>query len=58
MGARQKLNRAHFNGALLCAAGAGIVTQSGFVFTIALIACMCWNYYDGGIRPDQQGKRR
>ena len=56
MGARQKLNRAYINGALLCAVGAGIVTQSGFVFAAVLAACLALNMKDRLIRPG--GNRR
>ncbi|MBL9090495.1 MAG: hypothetical protein JNL96_04685 [Planctomycetaceae bacterium] len=52
MGARQKLNRAYVNGALLCAVGAGLVTQSGFVFVIVLAICLGLNVKDRLIRPD------
>ena len=52
MGARQKLNRAYVHGALLCAMGAGLVTQSGFVFVIVLAICLGLNVKDRLIRPD------
>lgn len=53
MGARQKLNRAYVNGALLCAVGAGFVTQSVFVFAAVLAACIALNVKDRQIRPDR-----
>lgn len=53
MGARQKLNRAYVNGALICAVGAGIVTQSGLVFAVVLAACLALNMKDRLIRTDR-----
>jgi hypothetical protein len=53
MGARQKLNRAYVNGALLCAVGAGFVTQSAFVFAAVLAACLALNVKGRQIRPDR-----
>ena len=56
MRARQKLNRAYVNGALLCAAGAGLVTHSGLVFLIVLAACLALNVKDRSIRSDRNQK--
>ncbi|MBN8627375.1 MAG: hypothetical protein J0M17_18005 [Planctomycetes bacterium] len=55
MGARQKLNRAYVNGAVLCGAVAGLVTESWFWFFFMLCVCLAGSYYDGEIRP---GRRR
>ena len=57
MGARQKLNRVYVNGALLCAVGAGLVTQSGFVFVAVLAVCLALNVKDQLIRPDRNHRR-
>ena len=57
MGARQKLNRAYVNGALICAVGAGLVTQSGFVFAAVLAICLALNVKDRQIRPDRDPRR-
>jgi hypothetical protein len=51
MGARDKLNWACFNGALLIAGCAGLVTGSWAIFWIALIVALGIGCYDGDIRP-------
>lgn len=56
MGARQKLNRAYVNGALLCGAIVGLVSESWLLFILVVIGCLLGNYYDGQIRPG--GRRR
>jgi len=56
MGARQKLNQAHLNGALVIAAVIGIATQSWTVFWIAALFVVGSSFYAGGIRLD--GRRR
>lgn len=50
MGARQKINQAHVNGAIVLAVVAGGLLQSWTVFwiTFGLAAASAW--YDGGIR--------
>ena len=55
MGARQKLNSAHVNGALLMAGLVGLLLQSPIVFLIALAALVASAFMGGGIRP--QGRR-
>lgn len=57
MGARQKLNRAYIHGALVYAVGAGLVTQSGFVFVAVLAVCLALNVKDQLIRPDRNHRR-
>jgi hypothetical protein len=51
MGARQKLNRAFFNGSLLLAGAAGALTGSWLIFGLALTALVGANLYTGEIRP-------
>lgn len=50
MGARQKLNRAFFNGSLLLA---GVVTESWLFFGLVLAVLLATNLYLGEIRPNQ-----
>ena len=57
MGARQKLNRAYVNGALLCGGIVGLVTESWFWFFFVFFICLAGSYYDGEIRPGG-GRRR
>ncbi len=60
MGARQKLNQAHVNGALVIAALVGAVTQSWVVFVLAALLAAGTSVYGGGIRPrlrDDWGRR-
>lgn len=54
MGARQKLNRAYINGSLICAVGAGLVTQSSLVFVVVLAASLALNMKDQLIRPERR----
>jgi hypothetical protein len=56
MGARQKLNQAHLNGALVIAAVIGAATQSWAIFWIAALFVVGSGIYAGGIRLD--GRRR
>jgi hypothetical protein len=51
MGARDKLNWACFNGALLIAGCAGVMTGSWAIFWLALIIALGIGCYDGDIRP-------
>jgi len=50
MGARQKLNRAYFNGSLVLAGVAGLLTQSWLIFGLALAALLVSNLYTDEIR--------
>lgn len=50
MGARQKLNQAHVNGALVVAALVGAVTQSWIVFVVAALLAVGLSVHGGGIR--------
>lgn len=54
MGARQKLNRAYINGSLLCAVGAGLLTQSAVAFVVVLATSLALNMKDQLIRPDRR----
>lgn len=56
MGARQKLNQAHLNGALVIAAVVGIATQSWTVFWIAALIAAGSSLHSGGIRLRGRGK--
>lgn len=51
MGARNKLNVAYFNGAVIVAAFLGLAVQSWPVFFGALIVLLIGNLIGGGIRP-------
>jgi len=55
MGARQKLNSAHFNGALIIALIAGAITGSTVVGALAFGGLMAAALASGDIRP---GRRR
>ncbi len=57
MGARQKLNRAYVNGALLCGAVVGLVTESWFWFFFILFVCLAGSCYDGEIRAGPKRRR-
>jgi len=56
MGARQKLNQAHVNGALIAAGVLGLVTGSWTIFAIAGAGLIGAAVYSGGIRT--KGGRR
>jgi hypothetical protein len=51
VGARDKLNWACFNGALLFAGCAGVLTGSWAIFWITLIIVICLGCYSDDIRP-------
>jgi len=51
MGARQKLNQAYFNGALVCGAAIGLATGSWLCCALVFFLCLAGNFYDGAIRP-------
>ena len=51
MGARQKLNQAHVNGALIVAAVLGLMTGSWIIFFIASAMLIGAATYGGEIRP-------
>ena len=57
MGARQKLNNIYVTIALIVAALAGLLTQSTFVFCIALVLLIITNIDSGAIRPNKRGRR-
>jgi hypothetical protein len=57
MGARQKLNRAYINGSLISAVGAGLLTQSSFVFVAVQAASLALNVKDRLIRPDVRRRK-
>ena len=50
MGAKQKLNAAHLNGALLVAGLAGLLTGSWPVFLVAFAALVAGDHLAGNIR--------
>ena len=50
LGARQKLNSAHFMGSLIVAGLVGVVTQSGAVFVGVLFLLLISSFHGGGIR--------
>ena len=56
MGARQKLNQAHLNGALVIAAVIGVATQSWTVFWIAALIAAGSSLHSGDIRLRGRGK--
>jgi len=57
MGAREKLNQAYVNGAIVVAAVVGLIGQSWTMFWIAVAYAVASNVYGGGIRL-QSGRRR
>ena len=60
MGARNKLNVAAINGAIIIAAVVGVAIGSWGVFWIVLIVLIVGDLYAGGIRPGRRppGNRR
>ena len=58
MGARQKLNTAYFNGALLLSAFVGLATESFALFLIALAVSLAGACHSGDIRPNGRGPSR
>ena len=57
MGARQKLNQAHINGALVIAAVFGVATQSWTVFWIAALIAAGSSLHAGHIRLRSRDKQ-
>jgi hypothetical protein len=57
MGARQKLNRAFFNGSLLLSGAAGILTGSWLVFGLSLAALLVLNLWASEIRLRKSRQR-
>jgi hypothetical protein len=57
MGARQKLNQAYLNGALVIAAVIGAVTQSWTVFWLAALFAAGISLHAGNIRLRGRGKQ-
>lgn len=49
--ARNKLNVAYVNGAVLIAGIVGLLTQLAMVFGVVLIGLLIAHYFTGGIRP-------
>jgi hypothetical protein len=56
MGARNKLNAAHWNGNLIIAGLAGAATGSWLVFAIGLVILVILDVYSGGIRPTKHDR--
>ena len=57
MGAREKLNQAYLNGAVVLGAVIGLVGQSWTLFWLAAAYVIGSNIYAGGIRP-KPGRER
>jgi hypothetical protein len=57
MGARKKLNSAHFLGSLLLAGLVGWLTASWLVLIIALVILLAINVNNGDIRLDKRRDR-
>lgn len=57
MGARNKLNQAYFNGALVCGAIVGLLFESWLGFTLVFVGCLAGSYYGGEIRTDRKRRR-
>jgi len=53
LGARTKLNAAHFNGCLFVSAVVGLVAQSWLLFLLALAVTVACSVHSGGIRNRQ-----
>jgi hypothetical protein len=58
MGARNKLNQAHINGAVIVGLVLGGVTESWAIFWIAIIYGIASSIHDGGIRLGDRGRKR
>lgn len=56
MGARQKLNRAHFTGDLVVASIAGALTQSWWVFFLTLAVLAAFDLHTGDVRFKRRDK--
>lgn len=54
MGARQKLNKAFFNGSLLVAAFVGILADSWLVFGLTLLVMLALSLHSGEIRTSKK----
>jgi hypothetical protein len=54
MNARQKLNLAYVNGAVLVAGLVGLLTESWGVFCLTLIVLVVIHLGSGGIRPERK----
>jgi hypothetical protein len=54
MNARQKLNLAYVNGAVVIAGVVGLLAESWGVFCLALIVLMVIHLGSGGIRPERR----
>lgn len=54
MGARQKLNKAFFNGSLLVAGVVGIIAESWVAFGLTLLVLLAVNLCAGEIRPNRK----
>jgi type IV secretory pathway TrbD component len=50
MNAREKLNAAYVQGALILAAVVGVLAQSWIAFGFTLAVLICCAHYDGAIR--------
>lgn len=48
--AKNKLNQAHLNGAVIVSGVVGLGSESFLVFFIALAVCLGMSYHTGGIR--------
>lgn len=51
MNARNKLNIAYLNGAVIVAGIAGLLTQSWAIFGVVLVGLLIGNVITGAIRP-------
>jgi hypothetical protein len=58
MGARDKLNQAYINGAMIAGTVLGIVTESWSIFWIAVIYCLASSIYTSEIRFVGRGRKR
>lgn len=56
MGARKKLNAAHWNGNLIIAGLVGALTESWLVFVVGLAILIILDLYAGGIRPTKRDR--
>jgi hypothetical protein len=57
MNARNKLNVAYLNGAVLLAIVAGVFTQSWLVFIVFLVVGVCVGLHFGSIRPNRRHRQ-
>jgi hypothetical protein len=58
MGARDKLNQAYINGAMITGTVLGIVAESWSIFWIAVIYCLASSIHVGEIRFTGRGRKR